>query len=542
MKLVQDENSLISDAQNLTAKHENPQPMELRFILALVCAMENSDSPNEVCDKWRNTVVGNYKLKNDYYAAVWYVWGRMINTKTPINHKNTLSIIADPKFKVRIDRFNLGDSTESTITKENLVESFKRIYEGYTNEDCDVEEVWDGLKGIIEANNIADRFDNALKLYRVNENLGAFLSEIDQIMRVKNGKKPTPTLYNMKSLGKLLGDAIREKRKAGNQYVPICLPELNPHALGGWARQEVSIIVAPSGSGKSVLAMRQAVERMRDGGHVIYVSLELSPYQTFVNLAVMATDLTKEEISAMVSDEEIAWLEGYVDLFMDKMEGTLQFFCSPEMELNQLVHYLGAIIGVSRSKNERVDLVIVDLLNNISVDKQYRLERDKYKDFMLALKEVAQTYDLAILGTAQMSNESGKQEKVTLEFIGESSYIGKYASLVLHICKPPVEYPVEGDIGIAEIKLLKVRENGIATGRTFVYLFNSIKLTFEYTKKYRNMEAVVRFLEREEKKRAKEELKEEEQGETPNAKSRSRRKSPEQPDRTEPKPAVGEED
>ena len=95
------------------------------------------------------------------------------------------------------------------------------------------------------------------------------------------------------------------KIKAGNGQISTGWPSLDKKLFGGWNRGELDIFVAGSGVGKSLFLQNLALNHVRQGLNVVYISLELSESLTGMRMDSMISEIGTRDIFTNLDTVEI---------------------------------------------------------------------------------------------------------------------------------------------------------------------------------------------------------------------------------------------
>jgi replicative DNA helicase len=187
------------------------------------------------------------------------------------------------------------------------------------------------------------------------------------------------------------------------------LPELDERIKRGVMREELCVVAADTGRGKSALMIQCLAEAAKAGTPALYISLELPAAEVW-NRAVSAASRHAQGTTAFRQSQCEA-------------ESWPLFVASNVAELSAI----GALIRAAVRK-EKVALVAVDYLQIIESPGDSR--ENKMSEAARYLKALASTENVAII-TASQVNEDGR--------LRESRAIGHHANLVLAIGDGEIE-------------------------------------------------------------------------------------------------------
>jgi len=165
------------------------------------------------------------------------------------------------------------------------------------------------------------------------------------------------------------------KIKNSNGQVSTSWKSVDQKLYGGVNRKELTIWCAGSGGGKSLTMQNQAVNMVRQGLNVIYISLELSEEMISMRLDSMVSGVASNEIFKRLDDVEIKVLQAgkkAADLHVKQMpQGTTT---------NDLRAYLK---NYEIETGHKCDVLMVDYLdlmfpNNKKIDVSNLFVKDKF--------------------------------------------------------------------------------------------------------------------------------------------------------------------
>src|SRR5579863_8890334 len=151
-------------------------------------------------------------------------------------------------------------------------------------------------------------------------------------------------------------EPLFEYLQSPDEKFPFQVNKLNEMTCGGPSRKTVTVVVAPTNSGKSLILCHQAAEYLRQGRNVIYITLE------------MADKIVLKRIFANLLDTDMNVLEGWTrDQWAEAVEGLgglgklkVREYASRSAHVGNFRQYLAEL----KSKEKFVpDVIIVDYLN-----------------------------------------------------------------------------------------------------------------------------------------------------------------------------------
>jgi archaellum biogenesis ATPase FlaH len=235
------------------------------------------------------------------------------------------------------------------------------------------------------------------------------------------------------------------KIKDKNGQMSTGWKSLDDRLYGGWNRGELDIFVAGSGVGKSLFLQNLSLNGVRQGLHVVYISLELSEELTSMRLDSMLSEVATKEIFKNIDQVEIKVKQhGF-------KSGKLHIKQMPQgSRTNDLKAYLK---NYAIQEGHMPDMLIVDYLdlmypNDKRISAADLFIKDKYVSE--ELRGLAVEYNFVLLTASQLnrclSPESmvicnGKNKKLSNVAVGdmlESDHEPVEVLEVLPVIKQPV--------------------------------------------------------------------------------------------------------
>jgi replicative DNA helicase len=253
----------------------------------------------------------------------------------------------------------------------------------------------------------------------------AIMSALEEIQKSLNF-----TLDDTPGLG-LDWEPLFEFLQSPDEKFPFEVNKLNEMTCGGPSRKTVTVVVAPTNSGKSLILCHQAAEYLRQGRNVIYITLE------------MADKIVLKRIFANLLDSDMNVLEGWTkDQWAGAVEGLgglgklkVREYASRSAHAGNFRQYLAEL----KSKEKFVpDVIIVDYLNECrSQSMKFGQSVGSYQYFGSICSELrALATDLnAVVWTATQTNRDGYEGDPDLKNTSESAQINSGADLIIGVQK-----------------------------------------------------------------------------------------------------------
>jgi replicative DNA helicase len=178
---------------------------------------------------------------------------------------------------------------------------------------------------------------------------------------------------------------------------------------GGLGKNELGVVIAPTGAGKSMVLVHLAAQALRQGKTVVYYTLELK--DTVVG-GRFDSNLTGIPLGDLRQRKEEV-LESIQDV-----EGTLIIKEYPTKSAS--VQTIKNHIEKLRKRGVDPDMILVDYADLLRPDRNGKEKRHELEETYEGLRALAQIYEIPVW-TASQTNRSGlNAEVITMESISEA--------------------------------------------------------------------------------------------------------------------------
>lgn len=198
--------------------------------------------------------------------------------------------------------------------------------------------------------------------------------------------------------------------------------------IGSMLPQELIILAAGPGEGKTTYAFNIAKHVSRTQGGVLIFSLEMSKHE-------MALKYLSTETEQSVKDIRFNKFEKLVDTAI----------LSPELEKTKIYVYdqnidsIDDIVSITKSekKIKGIKLVVVDYLQLVPAgnSKKFGTREQEIAHVTRKLKRLAQDVEIPVIALSQVSRQKGRKE-YNLSDLRESGAIEQDANMVIFIWRP----------------------------------------------------------------------------------------------------------
>jgi len=260
-------------------------------------------------------------------------------------------------------------------------------------------------------------------------------------------------------------DVEKRLKKNFRNPVPI-LPGLDEQIGGGVSAGELAVVMAPTGGGKSMMLVRNAVSALRAGKKVLYYSLELSEEaigQRFDaclnNIPLKDVWNFKETIKETIKDLSGVGANVIIKRYPDGAATINNFYSHLDW--------------LRCNENFIPDVIIVDYADNMKALQTYGELRHDLISIYRDLRALAVEYGVPVLTASQTGRGGNNKQELSLDMIAEAWGKANIADIIIGIGRSPEQLRINE----ASLKILKNR-NG-ATGGTFDMIFNTSVLMIE---------------------------------------------------------------
>lgn len=220
--------------------------------------------------------------------------------------------------------------------------------------------------------------------------------------------------------------------------IPTGFTELDEVMCGGLSKPELTIVGARPGKGKSAFLLAIAMNAAREGKHVAYFSLEMSPIQIGQRALASASNVSvsKQRYGAdvLTDDDWTALADGVAALGTQGMGEFMHVYTTPGITVERLCS-----MAQNAMDRGELDLLVIDYLQLLRTVQKTRSDFERLGIVSKTLKETALMLDVPILTAAQVRRQdsaSGAQRAPGLAELRGSGDLEQDADNVLLIHSP----------------------------------------------------------------------------------------------------------
>jgi len=294
----------------------------------------------------------------------------------------------------------------------------------------------------------------------------------ENVLRDTVGQKFTQLAHNQLGKGfqslshlvdKLIPEIQERRDKKGYSGLRTGYENLN-NILGGFQKSDLLILAARPSAGKTALALNIAENVAREGGHVIFFTLEMSGEQLALRLLSSLSGINSQRIrKGEISDKEMS--KKILPTFDDMDDMQIFIVDNPGITPFQI---RAQARRIAHDPEGGVELIIVDYLQLISMQSQQRYDGrvQEVSEISRSLKSLARELQVPVLAISQLSRESEKQNRAPkLSDLRESGALEQDADVVMFIHRKQTEKEELSIDGMVDAQLIIAKHRNGPTGR-----------------------------------------------------------------------------
>jgi replicative DNA helicase len=226
-------------------------------------------------------------------------------------------------------------------------------------------------------------------------------------------------------------EPLFESLQSPDEKFPFGINILNEMTCGGPTRKTVTVIVAPTNTGKSLILCHQTSEYLRQGKNVVYITLEMADRKV---LKRIYANLLNTDINGLDGWTRERWQMSIGGLgVLGKLK--IREYASRTAHAGHFAQYLNEL---KQREGFVPDVIVVDYLNEcLSRTMRYSKNVSLYQyvgSIASELRAIATEHN-AVLLTATQTNRDGYAGDPDLKNTSESAQINSGADLIIGVNK-----------------------------------------------------------------------------------------------------------
>jgi replicative DNA helicase len=255
------------------------------------------------------------------------------------------------------------------------------------------------------------------------------------------------------------------------ERIPFDLELLDKVTKGGLPKKSLTMVVAESGGGKSLVLCHASASYLKQGRNVLYITMEMAEERIAERIDANLLNVDIDNLSKMSNDE----FSTKVQKAVSKTHGKLVIKEYPTGAAHA-GHFRGLIEELKIKKNFVPDVIVVDYLGICSSSRmKHGAGVNSYtyiKSISEELRALGVEYNVPVLTAMQVNRGGFGNSELELTDISESIGVVMTCDFVFSI----IRTEELDELGQTLIKILKNRYGDIATNRKFVIGINRARM------------------------------------------------------------------
>ena len=255
------------------------------------------------------------------------------------------------------------------------------------------------------------------------------------------------------------------------ERIPFDIELLNKITKGGLPRKSMTVLLATTGGGKSLVKCHAAAGALLQGKNVLYITMEMAEERISERIDANMLDVTIDEVSEMPRDVYAKRMER----IKGKSTGKLVVKEYPTGSAH-VGHFRHLLTELRMKKNFKPDIIMIDYLNicasarvkGAAAANSYTL----VKSIAEEVRGLAMEYNCAIITSSQFNRDGYGNSDVDLTNTSESMGITHTADCILGL----ITTEELDSLGQLMIKQLKNRWGDLSYYRRFVVGIDRAKM------------------------------------------------------------------
>ena len=255
------------------------------------------------------------------------------------------------------------------------------------------------------------------------------------------------------------------------ERIPVDIDILNKITKGGLPRKSMTVLLATTGGGKSLLKCHMAANHLMYGKNVLYITMEMAEEEIGRRIDANIMDITLDEVNEIPRDV----YEKRMARYKTKTTGKLVIKEYPTGSVHS-GHFRHLLNELKQKKNFAPDVIFLDYLNicasarvrGAAASSSYNL----VKSIAEEVRGLAMEYNCAVVTSSQFNRDGYGNSDVDLTNTSESMGITHTADCILAL----VTSEQLDDLGQLMLKQLKNRWGDISWYRRFLVGIDRAKM------------------------------------------------------------------
>lgn len=255
------------------------------------------------------------------------------------------------------------------------------------------------------------------------------------------------------------------------ERIPFCIEMLDKVTKGGLPKKSLTMVVAESGGGKSLVLCHASASYLKQGKNVLYITMEMAEERIAERIDANLLNVDIDNLSKMSRDE----FSNKVQKATAKSHGKLIIKEYPTGAAHA-GHFRGLIEELKIKKNFIPEVIVVDYLGICASSRmKHGAGVNSYtyiKSISEELRALGVEYNVPVLTAMQVNRGGFGNSELELTDISESIGVVMTCDFVFSI----IRTEELDELGQTLIKILKNRYGDLATNRKFVVGINRARM------------------------------------------------------------------
>lgn len=349
--------------------------------------------------------------------------------------------------------------TEKIISKE----AFKSLLTESTSE-VSVEWLDQRFKAWKSSNHTRNKVVEAIDMIKKMEDVD-YDNVMDVVGRLKTSFSEIDIMGNDdEDFGDDFDDPESHKQQISLRKMSTGYSNMDKIMGGGWDHATFNIIMGETNVGKSMWLQNLTAKLADEGKNIVFVTLEMAKYKVMKRLGAMRFRVDVDNYDTYSKDtifiknkiNELKTMSVSNKLFDGGKSGKIfvKKYPTSDCTVTDLENFIKKFEEVKKIK---IDVMVIDYINLMSVEKGYDLNNMLYlkgKHLAEGLRRLGDKYDICMLTATQTDKSVWGASDINLDDIPESKAIAESADCVWAIIRNP-QMKKENTY---RLKILKLRD------------------------------------------------------------------------------------
>jgi len=376
--------------------------------------------------------------------------------------------------KMIIENIPLEDLTIMDTFLKNNDKEFDYVKENNDFNITSTAQINHLLKELKEINKIIKTSETIEKALHEVNNTGKTASALQMIAELEC-EVESLTENMEKAFVELSDDMMNGKEE--KRLKTKLLPTLTECLQGGFTPNQLVMIAAYSGHGKTSLCLNLARDFIKSNYKVLYFSFEMKAKELLKRL-ITAEGHKYEDLKQTLSNgrpfKDLAKHENFYNIVYNDLPHIGNLTVSNVQNVDMICDLVRAMVS-----RKQVDVVFIDYIQQVQYGNDYQKKYETLSKITSKIKQLSLSVDVPIICAAQLNRESRKEQDSGKEVdlqqrykppglhnLGDSSSLEKDSDIVLIWHPYLIEDEPEYNTGNANYRLKVAKNRGGITGRS----------------------------------------------------------------------------